>query len=137
MTRAHEALAIDEAVADPAAVVRASIVDHDELTAPESRDRELTSAIARRHDRTNRDVPDFGEREPTVVRVVAQLVEHTCMDRTHATNVGRPSDSASASRVRNAAEFLIPSGIGTTVMQPWLPSWSTSISTASSLMHRH
>lgn len=56
VTRAHQALAVDKAVADPATVVRA-LVGHDhEPAAPETRDRDRPGAIARGHDGAARQV---------------------------------------------------------------------------------
>jgi len=97
---AHDDIAVDEAVGDPAAVVRADIVDDDQPAAREPADRDLACAGARREQRTDRnrieiEVFHLGAR---VARVVAELVEKLRGDRAHAPNMHAGSDSPPTGR---------------------------------------
>ena len=56
MARAHQALAVDESVGDPAAVVRALVGDHDQPPAAQPRDRDPPGADPRRQDGPGRQV---------------------------------------------------------------------------------
>ena len=69
--RAYQRIAIDVAVADATAIVRARIVDDDEPAALEPGDRDLAGAIARSDDRADGDEAHFVQLRPTVVGVVA------------------------------------------------------------------
>lgn len=83
MTRAYEALAVDKAVADPAAVVRADVIDDDEHAAAQPRDRDRTGAISRCDHHPRGDIDDLRERRSTVVGVVPELVEDLRADGGH------------------------------------------------------
>jgi len=71
---AHELFAVDEAIGDPAAVVRAPIVDDNQPPALEPRHGHRTRTVARAHHRADRHV-DVRDARRAVVRVVAQDVE--------------------------------------------------------------
>ena len=75
MTRAHDPLAVDEAVADAAAVVRAHVVDDDERAAAQASHRDGASSVARSHDCADRNVAELRELAPAIVGVVPELVE--------------------------------------------------------------
>ena len=94
MPRAHQPLALDVAIGDPAAVVRALVRDHDQPARAEPSDRDRARAIAGREDLANAQGPQLVQLRATVVRVVAQLVEDLRLDRAHdLATVGHPSDS--------------------------------------------
>ncbi len=75
MTRAHEQLALDEAIADPTPIVRALVVDHHDLAALQARHRDRAGTVAGSHDPADRDKAQLVELRPPVIRVVAKLVE--------------------------------------------------------------
>ena len=81
MPGAHDPLALDEAVADPAAVVRADVVDDDELAAAEPRDRDLARAPSRAATIAPTGTGELVSCDATVVGIVARArraarVEH-------------------------------------------------------------
>jgi hypothetical protein len=73
--RAHEQLALDEAVADSTAIVGALVIDHDDPATLETRDRDRAGTVAGREDSSDRDKAKLVELRPPVIRVVAKLVE--------------------------------------------------------------
>jgi len=87
MTVADEQLASDEAIADPAPIVRA-LVGHDhDRAALEPGDRHRTRTVPSRDDMTDgnidRDIEVSELRHP-VIRVVTELVEQLCVEGSHA-----------------------------------------------------
>ena len=75
MPRTDKVIALDVTVADPTAIVRTRIVDDDELAAIQARDRHRARAVASCDDGSERHEADLRELRPTVVGVIAQLVE--------------------------------------------------------------
>ena len=75
MARADQQLAVDKTVADHAAIMRAGIVDDDELAAGQARDRNRAGAMARGDDRADGHERQLTELQPTVIGVIAKLVE--------------------------------------------------------------
>jgi hypothetical protein len=74
---ADQALAIDEAIADPATIVRALVHDHDHPTALEPRDGDRPCPIAGADHPTDRNIDvdiELGQLRDPVIRVVPELV---------------------------------------------------------------
>lgn len=85
MAGADQPLAGDEAVADPAAIVRARILDDDDPAALEAGHGDIGGAIPGPDDPADRDVDraHIHQLRNPVVGVVAQLVDHLRLDRAH------------------------------------------------------
>jgi hypothetical protein len=94
--RADEQLALDVAVTDLAAVVRALVVDDDHGAALEPRHCDGARTITRRDDAPDRHEAELVQLRPAVVRVVAQLVEELRVDGTHHATLREGSDPARA-----------------------------------------
>jgi hypothetical protein len=69
VTRADQALPVDEAVGDPAAIVRAGIGDHDEAPAAQSCHRDVLAMHTRRHHRTGGEAAGL----PAHLRVLTRV----------------------------------------------------------------
>ncbi len=113
MACAHDALALDVAVADPAAIVRALVLDDHQGPALEPGDRDRARAVAGRDDATDRHESDLVQLRPPVVRVVAEHIEDLRVNSAHDTTLGGWSDGASNDSPK-CAQFLPSSGISTT-----------------------
>lgn len=110
MASADELLALDVAVADPAAVVRALVGDDDQLAGPQACDRHRAGTIARGHDLADLDERQLVQLRPTVVRVVAQLVENLRVDRPHGATLRNPSDVLVPATAPSGCNSCLPRG---------------------------
>jgi len=96
MAVADEQLAGHEAIADPAAVVRALVGDNHDLAALEPGDRDRTHTVPRRDDATDRDIDgniEVRELRHPVIGVVTELVEQLGVEDSHGTTLRRGSDT--------------------------------------------
>lgn len=93
MPRAHEQVALDVAIADQATVVRAVIVDDDQLAGVEPCDGNRPCTVTGGNDMAQWHEANLVQLWPTIVRVIAQHVEHLGMDRGHGSTVEGRSDS--------------------------------------------
>lgn len=91
VARAHQPLARDETVTDPAAVVRALVLHDHDPAALEPRYRDRSRPVARAHDPPDRHVDppglveaQVGELRHPIVGVIAKLVDQLCAKRAHA-----------------------------------------------------
>src|SRR5579863_4147815 len=131
VARAHEAIAVDIAIADRAAVVRAHVVDDDELARHEAGHRDRAGARARRDDVADRDKRQLLDGGAAVVGVVAELGDELCFDGAHARNLRACSDMRAKS-----AEFLIVAPLRGYARATCRRCSSTSISTAAGRTRR-
>lgn len=75
MSRTDEHLAIDVAIADATAVVRALVRDDNDAAALEARHRNRARTVAGGDHGADGNKPDLAKLRATVIGVVAQLVE--------------------------------------------------------------
>ena len=92
MARADEAVALDVAVADTAAVVWADVVHDDQAATAQAGDRDRADTVAGRDQGPHGNEADLVERHAPVVGVVAELVDDLGLDRGHGPSLGAPSD---------------------------------------------
>jgi len=92
--RAHQPIAFDIAIADPAAVVRAHVVHHDQCAARQPSHCHGPHTVASGHDRTDRHEIELVDGYPPVVGVIPELVEDLRVDRTHPSKLRMASDIA-------------------------------------------
>ena len=90
MPCAHQPVAVDEAVGDPPAVVRALVVDDDQPPARQARHRNRLRSDPRSHDRTDRHEPDLGQLGRTVVGVIPKNVKELGGQRAHVRDPSAP-----------------------------------------------
>lgn len=121
MARAHEQLALDVAVADQAAVVRAVVVDDDERATLEPRDRDRARAVACGDDAPDRYEADLVELRTAVVGVVAEDVEQLGMEALHPAKLRGGSDTPAWAEpaARRRAYWQMPA-------VQVVPDWQTS-----------
>ena len=75
MPRTNDALSLDKAVRDPAAVVWTLVIDDHEQPRRKPGHRNLPRPITGRDHLTDRDRANVRERSPSIVWVVPQLVQ--------------------------------------------------------------
>src|SRR5262249_45360024 len=105
VTRADQPFTVDETVGDPAAIVRALVVDDDQPAARQPRDCHRAGTEPRgdhRPDREVGDVVDLGSATIRMIRIVAKLVEEQRGHRGHAATLLGRSDSRARWRDRRA-----------------------------------
>lgn len=105
VARAHEQLALDVAIADQAAVVRAVVVDDDERATLEPRDRDRARAVACGDDAADGHEADLVQLRTAVVGVVAEDVEQLGMKARHPAKLRRGSDTADRRRTRDRSAY--------------------------------
>lgn len=88
--RADQAVALDEAITDPATIVRTLVVDDDQRATRQPRDRDRTRAISGGDDATDRHEAQLVKLWPAVVGVVPELVENLRVEGSHQTHATRP-----------------------------------------------
>ena len=96
MARADKALPLDEAIRDSSTIMRTSIIDDDQPSAPQTRHGDRPDAIPRPDHRPDRDEIELADVRDG--RIIAKLVEHCGGDRSHSRTVQNPSDSPACPR---------------------------------------
>ena len=90
MPCAHQAVAVDEAIGDAAAVVRALVVDDDQPPARQARHRNRLRPDPRAHDRTDRHEPDLCQLGRAVIGVITKDVKELGGQRAHVRDPSAP-----------------------------------------------
>ena len=88
MTRANQALAVDEPVRDSPAIMRTSIIDDHEPSAPQPRHCHRPGAVPRPDNLSDRDNIQLADVRDG--RVIPELVQHLRRDRSHVRDTTDP-----------------------------------------------